>query len=253
MDTGVLIGFALAWGFPIGVLLMGGNIMGFASGHATLIVFGGILGITILSFPLTKVFGIPKMLGKLLFPSLPEPIKTVQFLKQCSDRARKEGILSLENLIPQIDDTFLKKALRMAVDGIDPSAIKETLSTEIAFMEERHAKGHAILENIGSNGPAFAMLGTLIGMVEMMAHMEDPKTIGPNMATALLATLYGAFLAYTTAFPMMNRLKDLHGEEVLNMELVIEGVMAITSGDNPRFVEQRLLAFLPPSTLPEAE
>ncbi len=153
----------------------------------------------------------------------------------------------LEKIIPEIEDEFMRKAMRLAVDGIDPHVIKETLSTEISFIEERHARCAFIFENIATNGPAFAMIGTLIGMVAMLQHLEDPKAVGPSMAVALLATLYGAMVGYTIGFPIVNRLKERHSEEILNKELVIEGIMAIQEGDNPRIVQQRLMAFLPSS------
>jgi chemotaxis protein MotA len=253
MDTGALIGVIMSVGFPLFAILIEGNMLGFLSGHATLIVGGGILGITVLSFPLPKVFSIGPMMSIVFFPPQQDVFKTVELLKECSERARREGILILEKIIAQVDDKFLKKAIRLCVDGIDPEVIKETLSNEIAFIEARHTRGVYIMENIANNGPAFAMIGTLIGMVGMLAHMEDPTSIGPNMATALLATLYGAFVAYTLGFPIANRLKELNAEEVLNKELIIEGIMAIQAGDNPRMVEQRLLAFLPSSAQIESE
>jgi chemotaxis protein MotA len=247
MDTAVFIGLFLSIGFPLGAVLFEGNPGGFISAHATIIVFGGILGITIFSFPMPKVFNIARILRKLLFPNALDPLKTVELFMEYSDRARKEGILVLEKIIPDIDDEFMRKAMRLAVDGIDPHVIKETLATEISFIEERHARCAYIFENMATNGPAFAMIGTLIGMVAMLQHLEDPKSVGPAMAVALLATLYGALVGYCVGFPVVNRLKERHSEEILNKELVIEGIMAIQEGDNPRIVQQRLMAFLPAS------
>ncbi|GMV67079.1 MAG: motility protein A [Candidatus Omnitrophica bacterium] len=247
MDTAILIGLLISVGFPVFAVLIEGNPFGFISAHASMIVFGGVLGITILSFPLPKVFNITRILRKLMYPSNQDPLKTVELFMEYSDRARKEGILVLEKIIPEIEDEFMRKAMRLAVDGIDPHVIKETLSTEISFIEERHARCAFIFENIATNGPAFAMIGTLIGMVAMLQHLEDPKAVGPSMAVALLATLYGAMVGYTIGFPIVNRLKERHSEEILNKELVIEGIMAIQEGDNPRIVQQRLMAFLPSS------
>jgi chemotaxis protein MotA len=247
MDSAIILGLLIAGGFPLLAILVEGNPWGFMSAHATMIVFGGILGITILSFPLPKVFNIGRILRKLMFPNAQDPLKTVELFMEYSDRARKEGILVLEKIIPEIEDEFMRKAMRLAVDGIDPHVIKETLSTEIAFIEERHGRCTYIFENMATNGPAFAMIGTLIGMVAMLQDLEDPKSVGPSMAVALLATLYGAFAGYVVGFPVVNRLKERHAEEILNKELVIEGIMAIQEGDNPRIVQQRLMAFLPAS------
>ncbi|MCG3197014.1 MAG: motility protein A [Candidatus Omnitrophica bacterium] len=245
MDIGSLIGLLIAIGLPVGAVVIEGNPLGFFSAHATMIVFGGIIGITIFSFPLHRVFAIGRMLGKVFFHSPVNPLETIDLLKQCSERARRDGILALEHMAPQIRDEFLKKGIRMAVDGLEPHSIKETLTNDIASMEQRHSQGQFVFENLATNGPAFAMIGTLIGMVAMLQHMEDPSSIGPSMATALLATLYGAMVGYCVGFPIVNRLKERHAEEVLHKEIIIEGIMAIQAGDNPRVVEQRLLSFLP--------
>lgn len=247
MDSAIILGLLISIGFPLLAILIEGNPLGFLSAHATMIVFGGCLGITILSFPLPKVLNLGRVMRKLLFPNAQDPLKTVELFMEYSDRARKEGILVLEKIIPEIDDEFMRKAMRLAVDGIDPHVIKETLSTEIAFIEDRHARNAFIFENLATNGPAFAMIGTLIGMVAMLQHLSDAKSVGPAMAVALLATLYGAMVGYTIGFPIVNRLKDRHADEILNKELVIEGIMAIQEGDNPRIVQQRLMAFLPSS------
>ncbi|MCA9438242.1 MAG: MotA/TolQ/ExbB proton channel family protein, partial [Candidatus Omnitrophica bacterium] len=158
-----------------------------------------------------------------------------------------------ENALEEIDDKFLETGIRLAVDGVEPELIKEILQTEITFIEDRHKKGSGMFLNIGLSAPAFGMIGTLIGLVAMLQNLSDPSSIGPPMAVALLTTLYGAIVANAFANPVAEKLMARSAEEILAKEVTIEGIMAIQSGDNPRIVEQRLLAFLPPSMRPKGE
>jgi chemotaxis protein MotA len=149
--------------------------------------------------------------------------------------------------LDEVQDPFIKQGLRLAVDGVEPELIKDILETELSFIANRHDTGRQLFEYAATAAPAFGMIGTLIGLVKMLQTLDDPSKIGPSMAVALLTTLYGALFAYGCLYPVAGKLKMRTAEEILLKEVAIEGVMSIQSGDNPRIVEQKLLAFLPPS------
>jgi len=253
MDIGTLLGLLAAFGLPILAIFLAGNPLGYMDWQSVLIVFGGACGFLLVSFPLVMLTKIGGIFSKALFPTPTDPLKVVETLVEFSEKARREGILALENAISDIEDEFLKTGIRLAVDGVEPEMIKEILTTEIAFIEDRHNKGTAIFESLGNAAPAFGMIGTLIGLVAMLQNLTDPSSIGPPMAVALLTTLYGALAANAFAIPVAQKLRNRSAEETLAKEVTIEGIMAIQSGDNPRIVQQRLLAFLPPAIRPKEE
>ena len=254
MDLGTVIGLVLATALPvIGIAWGGGSLMGYVDAASVFIVFGGAIGSVLISFPLDNLGRIWSIFSKAIFPPPFQPLRSVETLVEFSEKARREGILSLENALEDIDDKFLATGIRLAVDGVEPELIKEILQTEITFIEERHKKSAGMFLNIGLAAPAWGMIGTLIGLVAMLQNLSDPSTIGPPMAVALLTTLYGALVANAFANPVADKLGARSAEEVLAKEVTIEGIMAIQSGDNPRIVEQRLLAFLPPSMRPKIE
>ncbi len=178
---------------------------------------------------------------------------TVTLLVSFAEKARREGILALENSMAEIQDDFIRSGLRLAVDGVEPELIKDILHTELAFIEDRHRNGQAIFDYMGAAAPAFGMIGTLVGLVKMLQNLSDPNAIGPAMAIALLTTMYGAVIANVIFIPVAGKLKMRTAEEILLKEVAIEGVMSIQSGDNPRILEQKLLAFLAPSVRPAPE
>lgn len=253
MDLGTVIGQALAWVLIGWAIWLGGNVLGYVDYPSVLIVFGGGTCMLLVSFPLADLSKISAAVSKALKFKDSSPLKSVEQLVRLSEMARREGILALERSVAEIEDDFLKTGIRLAVDGIEPELIKEILQTEIAFMEDRHKKGLAILEYVAGVFPAMGMIGTLIGLVAMLQNLSDPSSIGPAMAVAILTTLYGALVANLVAIPMSKKLAARSAEEIHAREVVIEGIMAIQSGDNPRIVEQRLLAFLPPSMRPHKE
>jgi len=161
--------------------------------------------------------------------------------------ARREGILALESQVSDAGDEFLEKSVQLAIDGTAPELIKDILTTELAFMEDRHAMGQSILIAMGTFAPAFGMIGTLVGLVTMLVSLDDPSSIGSGMAIALLTTLYGAVMANLVFLPAAGKLKVRTNGELLTKEVIIEGILSIQSGDNPRIVEQKLKAFVAPS------
>ena len=173
--------------------------------------------------------------------------KLIRDIVGFAEVARRDGILSLENRAKEVDDPFIVSGIQMAVDGTDPELIEQIMNNELENLVERHEVGKALFDGIGKYSPAFGMIGTLVGLVVMLQNMDDPSKIGPGMAIAILTTMYGAIIANAIALPIADRLSRRSSEEVLLKMIIVKGVMAIQSGDNPRIVEQKLRTFLPPS------
>jgi chemotaxis protein MotA len=190
---------------------------------------------------------LPKIAAKALFTKPTIPARLIEQLVELAEVARRDGILALEGMTEEMDEPFLVNGLRMAVDGTDPEIIESIMETELENVIERHEAGRGLLEALGKYAPAFGMIGTLIGLVAMLANMDDPSLIGAGMAAALITTLYGSLLANVIFLPMADKLALRSQEEVLNKTIIIQGVMAIQSGDNPRNVASKLMTFLPPS------
>ena len=167
-------------------------------------------------------------------------------LMSFSEKARREGLLSLEEEIQDLDDDFLRTGLRLSIDGTDKDIIQNLLEIEINKMQERHGKKHGVMDLWGTVAPATGMWGTVIGLVAMMRNLNDPSTVGPNMAIALITTLYGSILANGVIIPLGKKLKTYDAEETNVREMIIEGVLSIQAGDNPRILGQKLLAYLTP-------
>ncbi|MFQ3621645.1 MAG: MotA/TolQ/ExbB proton channel family protein, partial [Spirochaetales bacterium] len=164
-----------------------------------------------------------------------------------SERARREGLLALEDNLQELDDEFMRKGIQLVVDGTDPEIIKSILYNELNQIQERHATAIKVFEDWGKLAPAFGMIGTLIGLVAMLAKLEDKSSIGSGMAVALITTLYGAILANLILIPIGTKLVDRDKTETLTKEIIIEGILSIQSGDNPRILLEKLIAFLPPA------
>jgi chemotaxis protein MotA len=246
MDLATVAGIILGFTLIVGAILVDGGIVFFIDVKSLMIVCGGTLAATLISFPLVKVLGVVKVLRNAFLTRSASPMETIHLLVQFAEKARREGILSLETVVNEVDDEFLRNGVRLAVDGVEPDLIKDILHTELAFIEDRHKTGQNIFVTMGTAAPAFGMIGTLIGLVLMLQTLSDPSSIGPGMAMALLTTLYGALLANVVFLPIAEKLRNRTNEEILIKELSIEGIMSIQSGDNPRIVHQKLLAFLAP-------
>ncbi len=246
MDFGSTIGIVFGFALIIVAIQLGGGVTFFIDIKSLMIVAGGTISATLIQFPLGRVFGVISVVRNAFTEKNINPNQTIEDLVGFAEKARREGILSLENSLEEVTDDFLKSGIRLAVDGVEPELIKDILNTELAFIEDRHKIGQNIFQAMGSFSPAFGMIGTLIGLVLMLQTMEDPSSIGPAMAVALLTTLYGAVAANVVFLPIAGKLKNRTAEEILVKEITIEGIMSIQSGDNPRIVRQKLQAFLPP-------
>ncbi|MCC5831246.1 MAG: motility protein A [Phycisphaeraceae bacterium] len=247
MDLGLIFGLIGTWLLLTWALVSGGDPLYFLNVPSLILVIGASTCVIVYSVPIRYIKDIVRVTRKALFPSGQSVEQLIEDLVSYAEVARRDGILSLENATKDIDDKFIVNGIQMAVDGTDPELIEQIMTTELDNLIERHDVGKALYEQIGKYAPAFGMIGTLVGLVVMLANMDDPSKIGPGMAVALLTTFYGALIANAFALPMADRLARRSSEEVLLKTIVIKGVMAIQSGDNPRIVEQKLRTFLPPS------
>ncbi|KJR96307.1 MAG: flagellar motor protein MotP [Desulfobulbaceae bacterium BRH_c16a] len=246
MDLSTIIGIGAAFGLMLMAIIQGGPLTIFINVPSILIVFGGTFGNTLVHYPFSDVFDAMNVAKKtFLYKEIPINSLIVQ-LMEFANKARKEGILALQGAMEKVDDEFLKKAMQMAVDGQEPETLRNMLNTEIEYIQIRHGKGAEIFSSIAAYAPAMGMIGTLIGLVQMLQTMGDPSTIGPAMAVALLTTFYGAIIANVFCLPMAGKLKLRSASEVLTKTLIIEGMQSILSGENPRIMEQKLHAFIAP-------
>ena len=246
MDVATVIGIVAGFGLIFLAILVGGSPDIFVNVPSIIIVCGGTLAATLINYPLSDVVSVAGPLRNAFFHKGVETQRVIEQLVEFATVARREGILALESRAHDITDPFMQRAIQLAIDGTSPELIKDILTTEVAFMEDRHAIGQSIFAAMGAFAPAFGMIGTLIGLVQMLSTMDDPSQIGAGMAVALLTTLYGAVLANVVFIPCGGKLKVRTGQELLHKEIVIEGILSIQSGDNPRVVEQKLKAFISP-------
>ncbi|WP_026907506.1 flagellar motor protein MotP [Paucisalibacillus globulus] len=240
---GITLGFIMIMG---AILSNSGTegIVSFLDVASVFIVIGGMIGSLLINFNLNQI----KLTGKVLKESFKQNDRQlselINLFIRLSERARREGILALENELDDVDEPFIKKGILLAVDGIEPEVIHDIMNAEITAMEERHYRGRMILEKCAEYAPAWGMIGTLIGLVLMLNNLQDPSALGPSMAVALLTTLYGTVLANLVFTPMASKLENKTEEEVFIKQIIIEGVIGVQSGQNPRILEEKLGAFL---------
>jgi chemotaxis protein MotA len=247
MDIATVVGLIAGFGLVITAIFLGGSPDVFVNIPSILIVGGGTIAATLINYPLGDVLSVLSTLRNAFFHKTTTPDTLIKKLVSFATIARREGILALESHASDAGDEFLQKSVQLAIDGTAPELIKDILTTELAFMEDRHALGQSVLTAMGTFAPAFGMIGTLIGLVQMLTTLDDPSKIGGGMAVALLTTLYGALLANVFFLPAAGKLKVRTSNELLTKEVIIEGILSIQSGDNPRIVEQKLKAFISPS------
>ena len=244
MDIGSIIGLVLASALILAG--MASSLAAFISYESMLIVIGGTLGATMVFYPLENILGIGGVVRQVFFPQTSSPSSLIATIIDFAGRARREGILSLQNVGNETDDSFLVNGLNLVVDGIEEGVIEDIMTNEIDFLEERHKSGADIFATMGALSPAFGMIGTLIGLVLMLQNLEDTSAIGPAMAIALITTFYGALMANLVFIPFSGKLRLRSGKEILLRRMTLEGVMAIAAGNNPRVVEQKLNSYLAP-------
>lgn len=249
MDQTTILGLFLGVGMLVWAILSGGSLQMFWDLPSLFIVLGGTLAATMVSHPieqLRNVFG----LLRVAFAGGPRtPDEVIPLLVHFAEKARREGLLAMEEEASQLGDPFLRKGIQLVVDGVDPDLVREVLEIEINFLEERHAAGRRIFQTAGNFAPAFGMLGTVIGLIKMLVDLTDAESIGSGMALALITTLYGAVLANVVFLPIANKLQVKSEQEVLMMQVMVQGILSIQAGENPRIVEEKLQAFLSKSEL----
>lgn len=246
MDIATILGIIVGVVFVVGGILADGSIADFWDVASILIVLGGTIASTLVAYPLRNVLEAVKIAGKAFRSQEEDPYEIIVQINTLANIARKEGLLALEEASEEINEEFLKKGTMLIVDGTDPELVKNLLETELSFVEERHGKGQGIFEAMGAYSPAFGMIGTLIGLINMLKKLDDPSSIGPSMAVALITTFYGSVLANLVFIPIANKLKLKSREEILRKEIMVEGLLSIQAGENPRIIEEKLKAFLPP-------
>ena len=254
MDLGTIIGCVLGSGLIVLSIALDGfnKLYIFWNTPSILIVFGGALASVMVAYPMKTVLKTLTVTKMTLFNKEHNPIGTIMQIVSLAETARREGLLSLENRMEEIDDPFLSGGIRMAVDGMSPEVVESIMNTEIDAINARHNSGKGLLANYGKYCPAFGMIGTLIGLVLMLAEL-DPATIGSGMAVALLTTLYGAVASNLFLLPMADKLGFLNDDELLVMDITLKGVIAIQAGENPRVIKQKLLTYVPPNERPVDE
>ncbi len=223
------------------------NLGSFIDIPSVIITLGGTISCLItMSVSLGDFFGKLKSIGLAFKIKTFNAGETIKQIIELSNVARKEGLLSLEELANNIEDDFIKKGIMLIVDGTDPELVSSILDTELESVNERHKKVIAFWENMASMGPAWGMIGTLIGLINMLKQLDDPSSIGPSMAVALITTLYGSLVANWVATPIATKLKASSDAEDMSKQIIVEGLLSIQAGENPRVIEEKLKSFLAP-------
>ncbi|HHY44382.1 MAG TPA: motility protein A [Firmicutes bacterium] len=246
MDLATLIGSIAVFAVVLIGIMMSGSLRPFWDPGSLFITLGGTIFSTLMSFPLRTFLDVLKITKQAYFTEDEDIGETINTLVRFADKARREGLLALDEDANDLKDPFLQKGIRLVVDGTTQELVRNILETEIAFVAERHRMGQSVFETLGSMAPAFGMLGTLVGLIQMLLKLNKPDEIGPGMAVALVTTFYGSVLANMVFLPIANKLKNRSAREIFVKEAVIEGVLSIQAGDNPRIVQEKLKSFLSP-------
>lgn len=248
MDLATLIGLILAVvGIVGGNILEGGSPAALVNIPGFMIVIVGTIGAVMISQPMSVMVGLPKFLMKALMGGKGHnSAQTVDLFVTMADKARREGLLALESDVDNIHDMFTRKGVQLMIDGTDPELLREIMEIEADAMKHRHEGNFAALEFMGGISPTIGVLGAVMGLMGVMAHLDEPEHIGPGIATAFVATFYGVFTANVLWLPLAKKLSNNSKNELHALDVVIEGLMSIQSGDNPRIVREKLEGFLQP-------
>lgn len=248
MDISTIIGSIVGIVCVIyGIISSGGEFSGFIDAASLYIVIGGTVAGLLISTPLANFLDSIKTIKHAFSNKEVNPSTVITQINELAYAARKEGLLALEEIAKDMEDPFLQKGILLIVDGTDADLLRSILETEIAFVENRHKDHQKLWETMAELGPAWGMIGTLIGLIVMLKDLDDPSTLGPKMGVALITTLYGSLIANFIAIPVANKLKIKSEEEILYKQVMIEGLLSIQAGENPRVIEEKLKAFLSPA------
>ena len=248
MDISTLLGMVLAFAFLVISIFWGGGEVGlFLDPSSVFIVICGSIAAVFASYTTADFFKLPSIMGNAFKKSSYDSVGGINTIVSLANIARKEGMLALEERVGELNDDFLKKGIMLVVDGTDPELVKNIMEAELGSIETRHQKGIGMVELIGTVAPAFGMMGTIIGLIIMMTKMDDPAALGAGMAMALVTTFYGSLVANIIALPIATKLKRFSGNEIMYKEILLEGLLSIQAGENPRIIEEKLYSFLPRS------
>ena len=247
MDLATVIGLLLAWGAVFTSLaLEGGSLKEMFNLPALILVTFGTIGATLIGSSMKTIFSLPSIVKNAMIQRELNPSEVIDNLVEFARMARRDGVLALENASRQIENKFMQKGIELVVDGIPSVMVREIMETEIVAMQERHKVGETVFATLGGFSPTLGIIGTIIGLISMLAKLSEPGKMGHAIAGAFVATLYGVAFANLIYLPIAAKLKSKTSEEVVTYEMIIEGVLSIQAGDNPRIVETRMMAYLSP-------
>jgi chemotaxis protein MotA len=246
MDIASFAGLAGGIVVLLFTILLSGDLAGYLHLPSIVCTFGGTAAMVVFAYPFSKLKEAFSSVKYVFFLQKIEAEDIIKSIIDLANVARKEGLLALEEAGQQLKDSFLQKGILLIVDGTDPELVRNILETELSFIEDRHKGNQAVFEFMATMGPGFGMLGTLIGLINMLANLDDPSTLGPNMAVAIITTLYGSIIANVFCSPVVSKLKLRSSEEILMKEVMLEGMLSIQAGENPRIIEEKLKAFMAP-------
>lgn len=248
MKAATGIGIAVAvLAIGMGATMEGTNLMAVLNVPAILIVAGGTLGATIAAVGMDRMKAVPGLYGRVMKAEPEDYAGKVDEIVELAERARKEGLLALDEVTGNIQDPFMRKGLQLVVDGTDPELVREILESEIDAMEGRHFANKETFKQAGGFAPTMGVLGTVMSLVHVLENLDKPETLGPSISAAFIATLLGVGMANVVFLPVANRLADLSKSEISLRTLTVEGILAIQGGENPRIVREKLLAYVPPA------
>jgi len=247
MDPTTLFGLAIAWSaLAISVALEGGHLGAFLNVPAAIIVFGGTIGATVIGLPLKQAKEVPQVLLRAFFGRRVGSLEVVELFAQLIRRARRDGILALEEELKNVSNEFLRMGLQLVIDGTSQELLRDILYTEMRAMKARHSVGQNIFETLGGFAPTLGIIGTVMGLIHALGNLERPEDMGHLIAAAFIATLYGVSIANLIFLPIGNKLRAKSEEEIYAYQLAVEGILALQSGETPRVAAARMRSFLSP-------
>ena len=245
IDISTIVGFILGVFFIVWALMAGeGGLRPFWDRDSVLITIGGSLAAVMIAFPMSNLKDLPRIAVIAFRDDKADPLGIIDDMVELAEKARREGLLALEDSVSRTEDLFLKRGIQLIVDGTDPELVRDILETDLAYIEDRHKAGKGMFDTMTAYAPAYGMIGTLIGLVQMLRTLDKPSTIGPAMSVALITTFYGALIANLITGPIANKLAIKSAAEIKLREMMLEGILSIQSGENPRIVEEKLMGFL---------